>query len=67
MIYFHLVRVACQTVSVFYFPPTEVATCSPQLPIFNFGIGAMHLHHSLRKLELALHDFGVFEVYMLVS
>ena len=21
----------------------------------------MHLRHSLRKLELALHDFGVFE------
>ena len=29
-----LVRVACQTVSVFLFPPTEVATCSPPLPIF---------------------------------
>ena len=25
----------------------------------------MHLHHSLRKLELALHDFGVFEVCLL--
>ena len=22
----------------------------------------MHLRHSLRKLELALHDFGVFEI-----
>ena len=26
----------------------------------------MHLRHSLRKLELALHDFGVFEVCLLV-
>ena len=26
----------------------------------------MYLHHSLRKLELVLHDFGVFEVYLLV-
>ena len=34
MIFFCLVRVACQTVSVFYFPITEVATCSPRLPIF---------------------------------
>ena len=25
----------------------------------------MHLHHSLRKLELALHDFRVFEVCLL--
>ena len=25
----------------------------------------MHLHHSLRKFELALHDFGVFEVCLL--
>ena len=33
MIYFHLVWVACQTVSVFSFPPTKVATCSPRLPI----------------------------------
>ena len=35
MIFFRLVRVACQTISVFYFPTTEVATCSPRLPIFN--------------------------------
>ena len=34
MSYFPLVRVACQTVCFFYFPPTEVATCSPRLPIF---------------------------------
>ena len=34
MIFFCLVRVACQTVSVFYFPTREVATCSPRLPIF---------------------------------
>ena len=34
MIFFCLVRVACQTVSVFYFPTKEVATCSPRLPIF---------------------------------
>ena len=33
MIFFCLVRVACQTVSVFYFPTKEVATCSPRLPI----------------------------------
>ena len=26
----------------------------------------MHLVHSLRKLELALHDFGVFEVCLLI-
>ena len=26
----------------------------------------MHLCHSLRKLELALHDFGVYEVCLLV-
>ena len=26
----------------------------------------MHLRHSLRKLELALHDFGVFEGCLLV-
>ena len=26
----------------------------------------MPLRHSLRKLELALHDFGVFEVCLLV-
>ena len=32
--FFCLVRVACQTVSVFYFPSKEVATCSPRLPIF---------------------------------
>ena len=25
---------ACKTVYVFYFPPTEVATCSPRLPFF---------------------------------
>ena len=25
----------------------------------------MHLRHSLRKFELALHDFGVFEVCLL--
>ena len=24
----------------------------------------MHLRHSLRNVELALHDFGVFEVYL---
>ena len=34
MIFFCLVRVACKTISVFYFPTTEVATCSPRLPIF---------------------------------
>ena len=34
MIYFRLVRVACQTISDFYFPGTEVATYSPRLPIF---------------------------------
>ena len=34
----------------------------------NFRTAAMdlHLRHSLRKLELALHDFGVFEVCLLV-
>ena len=26
----------------------------------------MHVRHNLRKLELALHDFGVFEVCLLV-
>ena len=35
MIFLCLVRVACQTVSVVYFPTTEVATCSPQLLIFS--------------------------------
>ena len=35
--YFRLVRVACQTVSAFYFAPTEVATCSPRLPISYLG------------------------------
>ena len=39
MIFFCLVRVACQTVSVFYFPITEVATCSPRLPIFSHPAG----------------------------
>ena len=34
MSYFRLVRVAYLTVSVFYFPSTEVAICSPRLPIF---------------------------------
>ena len=38
MIFFCLVRIACQTVSVFYFPTTEVATCSPRLPIFLFAV-----------------------------
>ena len=37
MIFFCLVRVACQTVSVFYLPTTEVATCSPRLPIFGYS------------------------------
>ena len=37
VIFFCFVRVACQTVSVFYFPTTEVATCSPRLPIFTFA------------------------------
>ena len=31
-----------------------------------FGTAAIHLRHSLRKLELAMHDFGVFEVCLLV-
>ena len=34
VIYFRPVRVVCRTVSVFHFPPTEVATYSPRLPIF---------------------------------
>ena len=29
-------------------------------PLRLFGTAAMHLRHSLRKLELAQHDFGVF-------
>ena len=32
----------------------------------NSGTVAMHLRHSLRKLDLALRDFGVFEVCLLV-
>ena len=35
MVFFCLVGVAYQTVSVFYFPTTEVATCSPRLPNFS--------------------------------
>jgi len=31
-----------------------------------FGTAATHLRTSLRKSELALHDFGVFEVCLLV-
>ena len=43
VIFFCLVRLACQTVCVFYFPGTEVATCSPRLPIFQKGRRSIEL------------------------
>ena len=52
MIFFCLVRVACQTVSVVYFPTTEVATCSPRLPIFiNFLKDTASFRHGSTALK----------------
>ena len=51
MIFFCLVRVACQTVSVFYFPTTEVATCSPRLPIFHSDAYFREVIKVIEKLQ----------------
>ena len=42
VIFFCLVRVACQTVSVLYCPTTEVATFSPRLPVFKSAYRNVH-------------------------
>ena len=65
MIFFCLVRVACQTVSVFYFPTTEVATCSPRLPIF---ITLKALSNKLIKKTSVIdtiHTF-IFDIFFVI-
>ena len=59
MIYFRLVRVACQTISDFYFPRTEVATYSPRLPIFWSVANSVRIVYVLLSKKRDYEAYGV--------
>ena len=59
VIYFRLVRVACQTISDFYFPRTKVATYSPRLPTFWIVVNLVRIVYVLLSTKRNYKAYGV--------